>query len=512
MSLLLLLLLEAPLSSGTIAVVPPEPVSAAPETAWIGEAVADALPRALARLGEPVVERADRLRVQEMLGIPKVPLTRATCIRIAEALGASWIVVGTYDVKEGELTLGLRLLDTGRGTLSAPFLGQGKVDQILSSLHGLAWDIALASPTPPRGNRAQFVQEASTVSFEAFRTYAQALATSDAAARQKLLKRALTLDARFDGARLALGRQYLDAKENEAANEILSHVPADSPHGRSGRFLRGVALLGLGRYQEALSLYGELEKTGQSPAVLNNEAIALLRLDPRPQKASDVLKRAVEAAPGFADLIFNLGWSLLVEGDGEAAAFWLRGAVREEGRDTSARLVLIWALRRAGKEDEATDEWKGLTSLAPSYESFSSPDFSRRFERILSSERLVFLDQDRRKDAELASSCVTRAEKFLQAHDAEGALRELGRAVVLDPYSHRVHRAMAEAQLARGEKEPALTELRMSLFCKEDPELRVEVMGLLEDLGRGGEARAEASRILKEEPGNEAARRMLAHR
>ena len=72
------------------------PAPGAPaDTAWIGEAFSDLLPRALLRAGVNAVTRDDRLRAQAALEIPPVALTRATSIRLAEALGATRLVVGT---------------------------------------------------------------------------------------------------------------------------------------------------------------------------------------------------------------------------------------------------------------------------------------------------------------------------------------------------------------------------------------------------------------------------------
>ncbi len=62
---------------------------------WVGEAVADSC-RGPGALGVPAVSRAERLQAQAALEIPDVPLSRATSVRVAEALGATRLVTGTY--------------------------------------------------------------------------------------------------------------------------------------------------------------------------------------------------------------------------------------------------------------------------------------------------------------------------------------------------------------------------------------------------------------------------------
>lgn len=505
--MLLGLLLAGQAAAGTVVVLPPE--GGAAQAAWVGEAVADLLPRDLALLGVPAVDRADLLRAQEALAIPPVSLSRATAIRVAEALGASRLVLGTHESDGATLTLALRLLDVERGTLSTPLRASGPRESLAELVHGLAWDVALTGSARPTRTREQYLSLQRAVPFEALSDYAQALAAPDHPARIKLLRRALVAAPRFDEARLALGRAQLQAGERAAAEETFSRVTAPSPLARTARFLQGVALLELGRYREAGGVYGLLAAEDPTAAVLNNHALALLRIAGPGIKASDELRKAVEMAPGVVDLPFNLGWALLVEGDAEAAAFWLRGVTRQQTADAHARVALCWALKQSGHVDEAEDEWKGLTAVAPAFESVAAPDLARRFERTLPTERPMVLDRDGRREAELAAVHIGRSEKLRDAGDLDGALRELTQAAYLDPYGPRGHHLLARTHVARGDKEKALNELRVSLWCREDETVRLELAALLKGMGRAGEARAEAEKVLKASPASRAARALL---
>jgi tetratricopeptide (TPR) repeat protein len=511
MTPVLLLLLAGP-PAGAVMVLPPTPAAAGPEAAWAGEVVADFLPRDLARLGVASIDRTDRLRAHEALAIPAVSVTRATSIRMAEALGVSRLVIGGYETKGASLSLSLRILDVGRGTLSAPLIAEGPPETLPGLVRSLAWDIALSGPTPITTTREAFLghPRPPSVPLAALRAYGRALAARDVPARRLLLKQALAA-ASFDEARVALARIQVDSRDSTGALETLARVSPDSAVARVGRFLAGRAELDLGRYRDAAGHFAALSVDAPTAGVLNNYALALLRggTGPAGERASDVLRKAVEVGPGIPEPPFNLGWALLSEGEGDAAAFWMRGVLREDARDAHARIVLVWSLRQAGHDEDADAEWAPLVAAAPSYEPFTTADLGRRFERVMTSESPPVLDQDRWGDPQAAASHLGRAEKLVDAGDSEGALRELNQAAYLDPYGARVHLHLARAHRARGDLEQALSELRMSLWCRDDPGVRAELAALLKQLGRGSEARTEAEKALKLDSRNADALRVL---
>ena len=496
-------------SPGPTVVFAPEPSVPDPETDWIGEAVSDRLAHDLAVLGVDAVERADRVRAQEALEIPPVALSRATCIRIAEALGASRLVVGTYRVEKGDVTLTLSLLDAGRGTASAPLLASGSLDILPGLVQAVAYDIAVLGPAPPARTRLELLGLRGTVPPPAFQAYGRGLSARKVAARVQMLRRAVSLAPWHDDARLALSRVLIEQRELSAADAVLGGVNRSSPLSRPARFLQAVAKLEIGRYREAAEAFAALDDERRSAAVQNDRALALLRLRSTAPPASEILRAAVEADPDSPDLLFNLGFALLSEGDADGAVYWLRDAVQRDALDARARVVLSWALKKAGRAGEAAEEWKGVTALAPNYDAIATPDLGRRFERILPSERLLAADRAGRSAPEVAVTLVGRADRKLRAGDLDGALRELTRAVYLDPYAPRVHLLLGQTHRARGEWEKAESELRMALWSTGDAAARLELAAVLKEMGRKTEARAEAGKVLKDDPKNAAARRIL---
>ena len=493
---------------GTVLVLPPDAPAGRPE-AWVAELVADQLPRSLAFLGVPAVERADRLQAHAALEIPLVSLTRATSIRMAEALGASRIVTGAYSAEGGELSLSLRLLDVERGVLSAPLVAKGPIDTAADLVDGMAWDIALAVAPPPARTRDELFAQRNGVSFAAVKMLAEGLGARGPTARIRTVRRALTLAPAFHPARLALGRLLLEQREFSAAYETLGRIPAEAPVWRSARFLQGVALLEVGRYREAASLYAALGAAQATSAVLNNQALALLRDGDRGTRAAEVLRQAAGMSPDSLDIAFNLGWALIVEGEPDPAAGVLRDLAARAPLDRQARLLLAWALGLAGRTAEQDEEWKAVAALAPGFETQTRPDLTRRFERIRASEHPFEAEKDTRTAAELAASLLARAQRLHDSGDTDGAMKEVTRSAYLDPYNRRTHLLVARLHRLRGDHERSLNEFRMFLWSNDDAGVRVEVAQLLREMGRGPEARLEAEKALKLDPANEQARRLL---
>ncbi len=487
------LLAATPLAAGPVVVAPPDLLAPA-EDAWIAEAVADELPRALAELGVPVLERYDRLRVQERLGLPAVRLSRATSIRVAEAVGAFRLVTGTVEHDGGGVLLKLRLLDVPRGALAAPLVARGPVESLQSLIAGLACDIALAASTPPARSRDVLVALRTAVPFVAWRTHAQALEGAEGAGRAKQLRRAFTLFPAYDEARLDLARLQLDSREHASALETIQKLGKDARAGRATRFAEGVGLLGLGRYVEAAAVYAELRQAQPTPSVLSNEAAARLRQGRRETPASALLLQALGREPAALDLPVNLGFALLHEGHPDAAAFFLRAAVKRDSGDSAARLLLSWALRQAGEEADAEEEWRALSAQTDAFQSLRAPELPRRFERVLPSERALVVDPEGRSEAELATAHEARGLKLLEAGDAAAAALELASAIALAPFDPEGHALFARSLRARGEVGRAEAELRASLHCREDSAVRTELADLLMAQGRG----AEASKVLED--------------
>ncbi len=384
---LALLLAAALAAPGRVVVLPPSGPGGAP--GWIGAAVEEALPRSLARLGRDALAGSDRRRALEGFGIAGPVASHATAVRVAEAVGARYVVAGSWDLAGNELHVALRPLDTHAAALGDEVRASGPLDELGRLIDDLARGLAgvEAGAEPPAAGR-----------FAALRALGEALVARDPQARIEGLKRALAAQPGSPDVALVLARQLYDAARFADARAVLAALPPAAPFVREALFLDGACLLGLGRPTDADVLYAELAAADPTPGVLANRAVARLRLWPAAAGASTLLRQAVERAPFAAELPFALGWALFVEGELDEAVTWLRSAVRYAPGDAKARLALSWALRPA-RPDEADEQWRAAAALDASLEPLRLQAGARQhLERVLPSEQALFNDAARAAD------------------------------------------------------------------------------------------------------------------
>ncbi|MDE3246452.1 MAG: protein kinase, partial [Acidobacteriota bacterium] len=104
-----------------VAILPVELLMKDESQAWLSISFADAMASGLVAREDILV--VDRLRVTEVMHqlgeIPGKPLRAFG--QLAKALNAEWVVQGTYQVAEGRVRMGIRILDSATGTVLKQF-------------------------------------------------------------------------------------------------------------------------------------------------------------------------------------------------------------------------------------------------------------------------------------------------------------------------------------------------------------------------------------------------------
>lgn len=153
----------------------------------------------------------------------------------------------------------------------------------------------------------------------------------------------------------------------EEENESSQKPPERAPDPKQGEswFQQGLQAQAQGRGGEAIEAYERaLSFQPEKPEVLNNLGVLYLQ-----QKefaaAKDLLKRAVNASPGYGRARLNLAGALWGLGEQEAALKQAKEAALLLGGDASAHLTLASFLAAAGRREEAVAEAKVVLALEP---------------------------------------------------------------------------------------------------------------------------------------------------
>ena len=241
------------------------------------------------------------------------------------------------------------------------------------------------------------------------------------------------------------------------------------PFARDARFLDGVALLGLGRSSRGGRALRRARRAASRPRRRSATAPWRGCAGPGAQGASTLLRQAVEAEPAASTCRSTSAGRCSSRATRRRRPSGSRarcGATRETRR---AGCSCRGRSRRAAGPSEAEEQWRAAAALAPALEGMRSADVSRTLERICPSEQALVLDPAprgrRRGGSRARRAAASRSSRPATWRRRRGAAR----AALLDPYAARPHRLLARAHRAQGDDEQAVDELRMALWCRDDP-------------------------------------------
>jgi tetratricopeptide (TPR) repeat protein len=224
-----------------------------------------------------------------------------------------------------------------------------------------------------------------------------------------------------------------------------------------------------------------------------------------------------------SDLFFNLGYAYWLDRDGMAAINWLREAVRRNPADDQAHYVLGVALQTAGSGAEAAREKelaRRLSSVYSEWEARPQQGVSgvpRGLERlktdidVAAALRLdtVIVASEQRDQRDLASFHLDAGRRLYQAERDEEAVGELRRAIYLAPYQSEAHLLLGRIYLREGRVEDAIDALKISIWSQDTTAAHLALAEAYIAARDNMAARAELQGVLRREPANAEARRLL---
>ncbi len=530
-----------PLPAPRILIVPFDTSGRDGRIYWLGEAVAILMADEVNGRGLGAITRASRARAYDQLHLPpNAVLSRATVIKVGELVGANQVIVGDVSVDGDALTVRARPIRIDVGRADAEVTERGS----LGDLFALVQKVARRGI--PGGNEpSDGAQGRPGPSLHAFEQYVKGLLAEQPASQASFLEAALKLDPGYDRARLALWEVQTSQGDHAAALATARAVNSSSPDIRRARFLGGVSLLALKQYDEAFTVFKNLQDAASDPAILNNLGVIQLRRAASADsgKPAYYLTKAAEAEPDDPDVLFNLGYAYAVDRDPQGAIYWLREALRRNPTDGDAHIVLASALDAAGSTVEAGRERELAAQLssrpvevrrpsslrepqsrpepgrgAPRVPATSSVEpwesLPRGLERVRHDLGLLqtsgvdqaITNTAQRDQRDLAQFHLERGQRLFDAEQDREAMMELRRAVFLSPYEAEAHLLIGRIHLRAGRPREAVDALKISIWSRDTAGAHVALAEAYLRLKDTADAKAHLQKALALDPSSSEAR------
>jgi tetratricopeptide (TPR) repeat protein/TolB-like protein len=489
-----------------------------PRLYWLGEGSAVLLSELLDDgTAASVVPREERLRAFERLQLPASPaLSHATVIKVGQLVGATEIVVGSYEQAGDRLTVRARAIKLASGRMTPEIQESGPLTELVAIYSRVAAAVRGRSPVQPK-------DDALLSSPSAFEAYVKGLVAETSSTQSSFLAQALKLSGGDARVRLAQWDVFNDQGEYQRAFDVANAVPATSKWARVASFAAAVSLMQLKRYDEAFGILKGLQTAQRSAVVLNAMGVVQLRrgATSAPGRATYFFSQATEIDPGEADYFFNLGYAYWIDRDPQAAIYWLREAVRREPTDGEAHWMLGTVLQQTGAVLEATRERELGRKLSPSTTRWDARSqgadaaprglerLKNRLERAGARVDSLLTQSGQRDQASLAAFHLDAGRRAFEREADRAAEQELRRALYLSPYLAEAHLLLGRIYLRGGRPADAVNALKIALWSEETTAAHLVLAEAYVQTQDVALAKAEAQRALALEPTSTAARQLL---
>ncbi len=501
-------------------VVPFENTSHEGRLYWLSEASAVLLSDDFGTLGVPVIDRDERLRAFERLHVPPVAmLSHATVVKVGELVGASQVIVGSFQLEGDSLVVRGRSIRLDTGRLVPEVVERGSLADMFAIFVRVARALAPASIPAPTSQ-----WPAVHPPLAAFESYIKGLLAETPSTQLKYLDEALKVAPAWHRVRLAQWVVDTEQGNHQRALQDARAVPDGTPWTRRARFDAALSLIRLGQLDEAFATLSALQQAGPSPGILNNLGVVQLRRGnpPATGRATQWFGQAVAIDSDDPALSFNLGYAASIEKDLPTAVHWLRETVRRNPADADAHYVLAAALQATGATAEAARERELAGQLSTAYaERLKQPGSAalpRALERISpdvdapvgSRVETVLVANEQREQRDVAQYYLERGRRLYQQEQDREAALELRRVLYLQPYQAEALRLLGQVYQRTGRLPEAIDTLKVAVWAEDSAASRTALAEAYLQSRDEPAARAEAERALKLDPSNQGAQRVLS--
>ena len=234
---------------------------------WIGESISENVADALHAEGLLVLDREDRREAYRRLSLREyAPLTRATVVKVGEALDADFVIFGQYSVSaepasgRRSVRLAGRVLDLKNLRQSSEFSQTAPLDDLALLQVNLTWEVYRYLRPDTTRLESDFKKLRQATRVDAMENYIRGLLASTDEQRHRYFTQAARLDADYSQPRFQLGRLHWNQKNYQLAAEWLKQVSPADPHHREATFLLGLARYRHGEFAGAEEAFAAISK------------------------------------------------------------------------------------------------------------------------------------------------------------------------------------------------------------------------------------------------------------
>jgi len=503
---------------------------------WLSEGLEELTIQGLSSAGEQVYSHSWRLGELERYGIPTTAkLSRATMLHVAEDLDADFVVFGSFNYDGKNLTIDSRLLRVNPAALLPPLHESGPLETVMDLHTRLIWRMLSENHHAYPLSLTEFGQMHKAIRLDAFEHYIRGLIANEDEMRVRELREAVRLEPEWVEPNYALGEAYFTKRDCVSALPWYAKVPKTHERYLETLFSVGVCRLSMNQPDQAEEAFATLQTLlrGSSapgvdfPEVLNNLAIAKARQN-KFAAAQEDLRRASSLDPDEDDYPFNLGLIAMRQGDFNGAAGQFREASHREPDIPEDRSLLVAALEKAGKQEEADQERNAaLEAFGPNGVTTthldSKADSLTHLERVtteIDPETLRFEMESAEARAatggpqdarDTPAMHLRRARQELSGGQLDAAEREYHVTLAADKGNAAAHLGLGEIARRQGRLDDSVKELLLSLEARDSAVVRTTLARVYLEQKKTTMARAEVERALKLAPNYTEAKQLLEH-
>jgi len=343
---------------------------------WIGESISESLDDSLVSEGLLALDREDRLEVYRRLSLrPGAELTHASVIKLGQALDATNVVYGFYEVlpadgakdhSQGSLRITARIVDLKRFRQGPEFSEVGALEDLARLELHLAWQALEVLKPDASGTEQQFLAKRRPVRLDAMESYIRGLLAQTTEQRHRFFTQAARLDEHYSQPCFQLGKASWLNKEYQVAAGWLVRVESSDPHYTEAQFLLGLCRYYIGEFAGAEQSFQLVAASVPLNEVYNDLGAAQARLGNSAGAVAN-FQKAIEGDSSDPDYHFNVGYTLWKAGKFADAVTNLRAALQRSPQDSEATTLLGRALQKAGpRPGEA--RWEARERIKTNYE------------------------------------------------------------------------------------------------------------------------------------------------